>query len=156
MNGLVISQFLSAAMASQALTDALKDAGVKYHDVKAAVCGYCYGDPTSGNTTDVVYFECSPIPLLVFEIVRLPLHFPRTRSALRVPRRPHWYSNRQYQQQLQYRGTVLINSFDAFFRLLTRTKCSVRSVRSSRPLSTWHAPWLPREVFPALPRYVFT
>jgi hypothetical protein len=132
-------------MASQALNDALKDAGVKYHDVKAAVCGYCYGDPTSGNT-DFVYIN---VPL--FEIVRLPLHFPRTRAALRVPRRPHWYSNRQYQQQLQHRGTASIQTLDnlpAFDRRF--------SVWSSRPLSTWHAPWLPREVFPALPRYVFT
>ena len=35
-------------LATEAVSMALADAGLPYSAVKAAVCGYCYGDPTCG------------------------------------------------------------------------------------------------------------
>ena len=36
-------------MGSQAAADALRDAGLTYNDLQAAVASYCYGDPTCGQ-----------------------------------------------------------------------------------------------------------
>src|ERR1700755_1741797 len=37
------------AMAKEAGTNALRDAGVDYTDIQQAAVGYCYGDSTSGE-----------------------------------------------------------------------------------------------------------
>ena len=39
----------STEMGSQAAADALRDAGLTYNDLQAAVASYCYGDPTCGQ-----------------------------------------------------------------------------------------------------------
>jgi len=36
-------------MGSQAAADALRDAGLSYNDLQAAIASYCYGDPTCGQ-----------------------------------------------------------------------------------------------------------
>ena len=36
-------------MGKEAITMALEDAGLVYHDVQAVVASYCYGEPTCGQ-----------------------------------------------------------------------------------------------------------
>jgi hypothetical protein len=92
-------------MASEALTGALNDAGIPYATVRAAVCGYCYGDPTSGTVTmrrvQINSWFAHVISLIHLMIPHLV--FPLLRSKGRVPCGHDGDSNHEHQQQLQHR-----------------------------------------------------
>ena len=42
-------------MGKLAASDALKDAGISYDTVEAVVASYCYGDPTCGKVSCLVF-----------------------------------------------------------------------------------------------------
>ena len=51
--------YFSAEMGSQAAADALRDAGLSYNDLQAAVASYCYGDPTCGQRALYGIYMCT-------------------------------------------------------------------------------------------------
>ena len=48
-NGVYLNGYFFTEMGSQAAADAIRDAGLTYNDLQAAVASYCYGDPTCGQ-----------------------------------------------------------------------------------------------------------